>query len=282
MRIQPFILSLLPLAAVASVVGAFDSNQPKSFDRFQVILTRMPFGTAPVAPPPVASTNPAAPQQAQEDQLSKKIQMSAVNRTPNGETAVGFSDLTQNPPRNYYLGIGESSDGFTVIYADCRTERATISKDDVEVTLQLGKGMVLASSPPPAAVEELPAPEEQPATLDGPLAGYDSYGKATANPDEVDPEVTQETEKPRESYADALERRRKEILREKEIENQKIRTVAEKEMEETINREIMIRARQSLRAQNLDLIRNGQPGLPIELTPEEDALLVKEGALPAQ
>lgn len=39
---------------------------------------------------------------------------------------------------------------------------------------------------------------------------------------------------------------------------------------------------QHLREYNLQAIRQGMPPLPIQLTPEEDALLVREGVLPAQ
>ncbi len=122
------------------------------FAPYQVILDREIFGRpppAPVAPPAAAS----APDRAVE-LLAKKITMCAVNRTPSGNTAIGFIDNDAKPPRNIYLNVGESSDGYRIVAADYDEETATIEKDGVTVTLKLGKGLVtapVAAAPPPGS-----------------------------------------------------------------------------------------------------------------------------------
>ncbi len=80
--------------------------------------------------------------------------MCAVNRTPSGNTAVGFIDNDAKPPRNIYLNVGESADGYRIVAADYDEETATIEKDGVTVTLKLGKGLV--TTPVAAAGSPLP------------------------------------------------------------------------------------------------------------------------------
>lgn len=108
------------------------------FEHFQIILDRMPFGRPP---PPAAMAPPAAASQALAEQaLARQINMSCINITPNGATAIGFTDLAAKPPVNYYLLAGTSSGGWTVIDADYELEVAIIEKDGVRINLKLGKG----------------------------------------------------------------------------------------------------------------------------------------------
>ena len=78
--------------------------------------------------------------------------MCAVNRTPSGNVAVGFIDNEVKPPRNIYLNVGESADGYTIIEADYSGETATIEKEGVTITLKLGQGLVNVGAPVPAPV----------------------------------------------------------------------------------------------------------------------------------
>ena len=94
--------------------------------------------------------------------------MSAINVTPDKKTAVGFTDLSVKPPKNYFLIVGDSADGWTVKSADYDEEIAVIEKDGVAITLKLGQGLVEqpaataaaapAPAPPPAASAALPRP----------------------------------------------------------------------------------------------------------------------------
>jgi hypothetical protein len=122
-----------------------------SFAHYQPILDRMPFGSPPAhfgdAPVDQAALMTAAQEKAEQQALAKQVTMSAVNVTPGGATAVGFTDRAANPPVNHYLRVGESADGWTLKDADFDSEFATLEKDGVAITLKLGEGLVDA---PPA------------------------------------------------------------------------------------------------------------------------------------
>ncbi len=123
-----------------------EAYTPPPFGHYQPILDRMPFG-APPADFNAAAVDPSTLKNeaqviAEQQTLAKKINMSAVNVTPDGQTAIGFTDLSQNPPVNYYLLVGTVAGGWTVVSADYDDETATIEKDGVTITLKLGKGLV--------------------------------------------------------------------------------------------------------------------------------------------
>lgn len=141
----------LCLTATARATDAARVSPP--FEHYQPILDRMPFGSLPVnfnaeVVDPAALKNEAQVK-AEQQALAKKVNMSAVNVTPEGSTAIGFTDLSVNPPVSYYLRVGDEAGGWTVLSADYDAETAAIEKDGVTITLKLGKGLV--DTPPPAA-----------------------------------------------------------------------------------------------------------------------------------
>ena len=142
--------SLLCMCAVATGLAASEGVTSQPFGHYQPILDRMPFGAeVPVAAavdPVQAQT--AAQVQADQQKLASKVNMSAVNVTPDGETAIGFTDLSVNPPVNHFLLVGASADGWKVVSADYDAETATIEKDGVSITLQLGKGLIDPNAQP--------------------------------------------------------------------------------------------------------------------------------------
>ena len=123
---------------------AGEPYSPPPFGHYQPILDRMPFGALPAnfnaADPAVAQTEAQA--KAEQQALAKKVNMSAVNVTPDGATAIGFTDLSVNPPVNYYVRVGDSAGGWTVLSADYDEELASIEKEGVAITLKLGQGLV--------------------------------------------------------------------------------------------------------------------------------------------
>ena len=138
------ILSFLAIVSVATTVVA--ERQP--FSRYQSIVERQMFGELPAGFDPTkmpnevvrSSSSKQGPELTKEqEKLQSSIHFSAINVTPEGATAVGFTD-NSNPkaPVHYYLKVGEMRDGWKVLEADAKTASMTIAKGDIEVSLSLG------------------------------------------------------------------------------------------------------------------------------------------------
>ena len=135
------VIVLLALAAFA----ARAERQP--FSRYQSILDRQMFGELPAGFDPTKMPSEVArgggkqekELTKEQEKLQSSIHFSMINVTPDGSTAVGFTD-NSNPksPVHYYLKVGESRDGWRVEEADAKAATMTIVKDDVEVSLSLG------------------------------------------------------------------------------------------------------------------------------------------------
>ena len=118
------------------------SVQAPDFDRYQVILSRMPFGAEAAAQPAGApGSQPVAP----AESFAKNLKMCAVTRNLNsGRLQVGLVDNVSK--KNYFLTVGEEEDGISVADADYEGERALLRKGDEQVWI----GMNDASSAPVA------------------------------------------------------------------------------------------------------------------------------------
>jgi hypothetical protein len=125
-----------------------DAYAKPDFDTYQPILDRMPFGAVPEIsanlPPP---TKDELKVKQEKEALARKVNMSAVTIMPDGRTAIGFTDISVKPPANHFLYVGDTSDGWTVLEADYTEETATIAKGDVEIVMQLGKGLIEPAAP---------------------------------------------------------------------------------------------------------------------------------------
>jgi len=117
------------------------------FATYQPILERMPFGSIPDITVSLTNTPDARAEAAAKASLAQKIHMSAMRVAPDGRVAVGFTDLSTKPPANYYLRVGESEGGWTILDADYEDETAKIAKDGIEVDLKYGKGLIEPPAP---------------------------------------------------------------------------------------------------------------------------------------
>ena len=135
-----------------------DAEAPvdSGFERYRTILDRMPFGPEPANFDPdtpgsrggvggdgageVDSAAQEAMKSQEEQKLLASVRVSALNVTPSGKVAVGFTDASKQPAGTYYLKVGETRDGWTVKAADAREMKVTLEKDGVEATLGLGEG----------------------------------------------------------------------------------------------------------------------------------------------
>jgi hypothetical protein len=246
------ILGCLIVAAAASVLGAAQPDY-SDFERYQVILNRKPFGEPPVqaAPQPIL-----IPPGSQQDPL-RNIRLSSLTFQESYGIRIGLVDIAGNPPKSHFLEIGESTDeGIKVLDADMELEGVVLEKDGIKRWFQMsGGGAGSAGTPGPvAAAGAIPPPPGQAPAV---------KGSGPANLPE--------------SYIERLKKRRAE---------------ARKLMEEPVDKDKPALTGEALEKHlqeyNLDLIRKAArgeeagPPLPIQLTPEQDRILVEEGVLPEQ
>ena len=132
--------------AVALASQAVAERQP--YDRYKSIVDRQMFGPLPVGFDPTKSPSEVSKGagSAAEKELTKEqekvkssIRFSVINVTPNGETAVGFTDNADpKMPVHYYMKVGETRGGWEVKEADAKAATMTVVKDGIEVSLSLG------------------------------------------------------------------------------------------------------------------------------------------------
>lgn len=258
------------MAAAAAAAGGWCAQVPNArattatappFAHYQVILDRQPFGQASEAAPAAA-----APEVAQlalaEQTLARQIRLCAVTRTEQG-VAAGIVDGSANPPRNLYLYVGDSSDGISLVAADVDAETAEIRKDGASLTFTLS-GVKTA----PAAPSSIPHAR-------APFASATPFAtppRFTIRPP-ILPGSAQGPSDTTVTYIERLKKRREDLAAQNAANSAGLTKTAEMLVTEA--------AQAALRKRNLDMIRRGEGSLGIPLTAEEDALLVKEGVLPA-
>ena len=150
---------------VLMVSALLAEHQP--FDRYQSIVDRQMFGRPPAGFDPTKPANMVQKGEEKEitreqEALKSSIHFSAINVTPDGATAVGFTDNSNGKqPMHYYLKVGEVRDGWKVIEADPVKATMKIEKNDVEVSLTLGAnsakgGGTTLARPMPGAMAQRP------------------------------------------------------------------------------------------------------------------------------
>ena len=130
------------------------------FDRYQSIIDRQMFGPLPEGfdptkpPSEVQKSNGRTEKELtrEQEQIRKAVRFSMINLNPAGETMVGFTDSSDpKEARHYYLKVGETRDGWTVKAADAIAATVSISKDGVDLDLELGGSSGGGGSAAPAA-----------------------------------------------------------------------------------------------------------------------------------
>ena len=173
---------LLGAFALTVAFAGFAEKQPIS--RYQSIIDRQMFGPLPPGFDPTKSPNEVQKTSGKEEKqltqeqekLQSSIHFSVINVTPEGATAVGFTDNSDpKAPVHYYLKVGEKRNGWEVKEADANKASMTIAKGDIEVSLTLGGnsakdgGTSRAGGTAPAAT--VPGTTRRPGMLGGGLLG---------------------------------------------------------------------------------------------------------------
>lgn len=135
------------VAALCVMAAATAFAERQEYDRYKSIVDRQMFGPLPdgfdptKSPSEVQKTNSKSQKELtkEQEQIKKSVRFSMININPKGETMVGFTDSSDaKNVRNYYLRVGESRDGWTVKSADAVAATVSISKDGVDLDLELG------------------------------------------------------------------------------------------------------------------------------------------------
>jgi len=112
------------------------------FDRYAIILDRRPFGDVPSDAELAAAAAPAVPS---GPSFVDSLKMCAIT-DGGGALRVGFLDMKTNPPKTYFLFVGESEDGIEVVSADYDAETALLRKGEEERMLAMSVATPAASS----------------------------------------------------------------------------------------------------------------------------------------
>ncbi|MDA0577975.1 MAG: hypothetical protein O3B24_07745, partial [Verrucomicrobia bacterium] len=97
------------------------------FSHYDVILQRHPFGVVTAAP--VVAAPVVMPPTG--DSFIKNLRMCAITEAPDGPR-VGLLDLSNKPPKSYFLYVGDVEDGIELVEADYVKERAKLRKGSEE------------------------------------------------------------------------------------------------------------------------------------------------------
>jgi hypothetical protein len=113
------------------------------FNRYQVILDRMPFGAEVVAG---AGGAGAAEVQAAAAEVVKTLKMCAITRQAlTGALQVGLVDTATK--KNYFIAVGETEDGITVVEADYDDEKALLRREGKETWINMSDVASMAAAP---------------------------------------------------------------------------------------------------------------------------------------
>ncbi len=227
----------------------------RDFTRYEVILSRRPFGYVPpdetiAAVVPVPTT----------PSFAERLQMVAI--TMRGERIrVGFIDRSENPPRTYFLFVGQPEGGYEVIEADYAAGTALVRRDGQQATISMARG----SAGPDGA---------------GPQRGGAGAGGGASV------SASRRQSRPRQTVVRSpLTREQYEAEREAGLRGAPAaptRALRQNADAPSMTDLPPALREHAVRQYNMELIRaQGEKGLPlpIALTPEEDAQLVREGVL---
>lgn len=251
----------------------------KSFGDYNVILERKPFGEY-IEPVPDAGQTNEQPESEAVVEFRKYITMCAITDSARG-VRVGLRSTKENPPKTYFLYVGDVDGSVELLDADYRQGMAFFSVDGQEMELTLES---TAAPPPeqekPGVAPPVPQPQggisrPQPPQIPDPSAKNPSPAPKINLPENVQNRL---------SYAE----RRKMKLDEEAQREQKEKMLEEmaRKYKESKGKVDATSEDRQKRLQNemMDLIREGKTSehLPIVLTPEMEEQLIKEGVLPSR
>ena len=226
------VASLCCLAAVAE-------RQP--IDRYQSIIDRQMFGQPPPnfdpTKPPSQVQKGAGDEKVltrEQEAIKSAIHFSAINVTPAGDIAVGFTDNSDSKlPVHYYLKVGEERNGWKVLEADPVKATMKVAKGDIEVALDLGANSAKGGGSTARAGANATASAAPAVATVGRRAGL----LASRRPAGLASEPMMGGASLRERRAARELARQEEAAKEKELEDKRKAEAAEKEKEREAQRQ---------------------------------------------
>ncbi len=224
--------SLFCLAAVAE-------RQP--IDRYQSIIDRQMFGQPPPnfdpTKPPSQVQKGAGDEKVltrEQEAIKSAIHFSAINVTPAGDIAVGFTDNSDSKlPVHYYLKVGEERNGWKVLEADPIKATMKVAKGDIEVALDLGANSAKGGGSTARAGANATASTAPAVATAGRRAGL----LASRRPAGFAADPMMGGASLRERRAAREQARQEEAAKEKELEDKRKAEAAEKEKEREAQRQ---------------------------------------------
>ena len=241
--------------AVAALFCLVAVAERQPLDRYQSIIDRQMFGQPPpnfdpTKPPSQVQKGSASNEKEltrEQEAVKSAIHFSAINVTPSGDVAVGFTDNSDSKlPIHYYLKVGEERNGWKVLEADAVKAKMKIAKGDIEVELDLGANSAKGGgSTSRASANSSPA-----VAAAGRRAGLLASRRPTGF---ADPMVGGASL--RERRAAREQARQEEAAKEKELEDKRKAEAAEKEAKEN-EREAQRQAEREEQRRELQLLKD--------------------------
>lgn len=258
-----FFAAVLIFAALGLPVLCRAVAMEEAFEPYRVILNRKPFGEDPPPPPPPPDPPvQVAPPIRPEESFARHLRLTFIVRNDSGEIRIGI--VNESIKKNYFMELGDTEDDITLVSIDYDQERVFLRHADQEAWLSMR-----GEDPETGRTGSL---QPQRATTERPREAVSRYRRPPAPP--IRPGLT------REEY----ERTRAERPAPRPPRTTLETADALPEGSPAIPENLSPEEREIyLREYNLELIRaKGErgPPLPIQLTEEEDDLLVQEGVLP--
>lgn len=118
------------VACILCAASAFAARNV-SFDRYEVILIRRPFGE----PPSTALVAPPKPVTPPQESFVRDLRLCALSEDDYGELRVGIVNIKTKD--SYFLGLGDSQDGIEVADADFQSESALLRQGEEEYWISM-------------------------------------------------------------------------------------------------------------------------------------------------
>lgn len=239
MTMRRHLMFAVSVISLAAVCSAQDEEQAEEQVQYNRVRYDVIVARQPFGVEPLVDN--ATANDPQQKQLERELRLCFLMESQSGEVRAGFQNLKakKGDPKSVILMEGESYRAMKLVKIDLENSTATLEYGGKDMTFELSKGKGAAAA---AAKPQTPAVQQsRPERRFG-----GGFRRTTPPPEETQPAPTQ---------PEAPQLSEEELVRQRE------------------------EVRATLQEYQMEVIRQGMPPLPIQLTPEQDDQLVAEGIL---